>query len=798
MVLKKDTLYQDALEYHRAPNGPGKITITPTKAMVSQRDLALAYSPGVAAPCEEIVADPSTAALYTARGNLVAVITNGTAVLGLGDIGPLASKPVMEGKAVLFKKFAGIDCFDIEIEEKDPDKLVDIIASLEPTFGGINLEDIKAPECFEIEKKLKARMKIPVFHDDQHGTAIIVGTAFTNWIKLSGRKLKDVKLVSSGAGASAMACVNLLVALGLPKKNIILTDRNGVVWKGRNESMDPEKAQFAADTPHRTLAEAIKGADVFLGLSGPRVLNTDMVKSMAKAPLIMALANPTPEIMPEDARAAKPDAVICTGRSDYPNQVNNALCFPFIFRGALDVGATTINEEMKIACVHALSELTMQETTAEVAAVYGDVPLAFGPDYLIPKPFDNRLILELPPAVAKAAMDSGVATRPIKDFDLYRQQLEKYVYKSGQLMRPIYDRAATDPQRVAFAEGEETRVLHAAQTLVDDGIVKPILIGREEVVLARIKKLGLRLKKGVDFELVNPESDPRYKDYWQTYHKLMGRKGVTPAIAKQMIRTRNSAIAAMLLHKDDTDAVICGTIGRFDRHFKYITDVIGHADGAQTYAALNVMIMDKGTYFICDAFVNENPTAEQICDMTILAAEEVRRFGIEPKIALLSNSDFGSMQRPDAQKMRHATQLIKARAPNLEVEGEMTAAAALSEEIRNMMYPDSELKGRANLLIMPNIDAANITFHMLKAMGDGIVVGPLLLGAKKPAHIMIPSVTSRGIINAAACAAVAAQYCKQKRAAKSRSKKTTLKSVRPPTAKKAAGKKARKPGKKKK
>lgn len=757
MVLKKDQLYLDALEYHRNPGGPGKISITPTKALATQRDLALAYSPGVAAPCEEIAADPRKASEYTARGNLVAVITNGTAVLGLGDIGPLAAKPVMEGKAVLFKKFSGIDAIDIEIDEKDPDKLVDIIASLEPSFGAINLEDIKAPECFEIERRLKERMKIPVFHDDQHGTAIIVGTAFLNWIKYSGRKLKDVKLVTSGAGAAAMACVNLLVALGLPKKNITLSDRAGVVYKGRNESMDEMKEPYAQDTKARTLAEIIKGADVFLGLSGPGVLNGPMVKSMADAPLIMALANPTPEIMPEDARAAKPNAVICTGRSDYPNQVNNALCFPFIFRGALDVGATTINEEMKLACVHALSELTMAEATAEMTAVYGDINLKFGPDYLIPKPFDPRLILQLPPAVAKAAMKSGVATRPIEDFVAYAAQLEKYVFKSGQLMRPIYERAATSIKKIVFAEGEEQRVLHAVQTIVDDGIGRPLLIGREEVILARIRKYGLRLKKDVDFELVNPESDKRYNDYWSTYHEIMQRKGVTPALAKQIMRTRNTVIAAMMLHKGDADALICGTIGRYDRHFKYVTDVIEHTPGGETYAALNVMILSKGTYFLCDAFVNENPTAEQICDMTILAAEEVRRFGVEPKIALLSHSDFGSIDRADTIKMRKATQLIKTKAPDLEVEGEMTASAALSEEIRDMMFPHSEMKGQANLLIMPNIDAANIAFHMMRVMGDGIVVGPLLLGSSKPAHVLIPSVTSRGIVNAAAYAAVVAQ-----------------------------------------
>lgn len=778
MVLKKDKLYEAALEYHRNPNGPGKIAITPTKNLVSQYDLSLAYSPGVAAPCEEIAANPATASEYTARGNLVAVITNGTAVLGLGDIGPLAAKPVMEGKSVLFKKFAGIDAIDIEVDCKDTDKIVEIVASLEPSFGGINLEDIKAPECFEIERKLKARMKIPVFHDDQHGTAIIVSAAFTNWLKYAKRDIKKVKLVTSGAGASAMACVNLLVALGLPKKNITLTDRAGVVWKGRNEHMDEEKKLFAQDTPHRLLKDVIKGADVFLGLSAPRVLDKDMVASMADAPLIMTLANPTPEIMPEDARAAKPNAIICTGRSDYTNQVNNALCFPFMFRGALDVGATTINEEMKLACVKAIAELALEEPTAEVAALYGNETLQFGPEYLIPKPFDTRLILKIPPAVAKAAMDSGVATRPIRDFDAYEETLLKYVFKSGQLMRPIYHRAAQNPKRIAFAEGEDIRVLHAAQTAVDEGFAKPVLIGREEVITHRIKKLGLRLKKGAHFELVNPESDPRYNDYWSSYHKLMERKGVTPAIAKQMLRTRNSVIAAMMVHKDDADALICGTVGRYDRHFKYVTDILGHAPGTETYASLAVMIINKGTFFLCDPFVNHDPTPEQLCDMTLMAAEEVRRFGITPKIALLSHSDFGSADRPETVKMRRATQIIKECAPGLEVEGEMTASAALDEEVRQMMFPNSELKGQANLLIMPNMDAANITFHMMKTLSDGIAVGPLLLGTTKPAHILIPSVTARGIVNATAYASAALQMSESTGPDKAKEKVTRLKAKR--------------------
>lgn len=780
MVLKKDKLYQDALDYHRNPNGPGKISITPTKNLVSQRDLSLAYSPGVAAPCLEIAADPSTAPLYTARGNLVAVITNGTAVLGLGDIGPLAAKPVMEGKAVLFKKFAGIDAIDIEIDSKNTDQLVEIIAALEPSFGGVNLEDIKSPECFEIERRLKERMKIPVFHDDQHGTAIIVGAAFVNWLKLAKRNMKDVKLVTSGAGAAAMACVHLLVALGLPKKNIILTDREGVVWKGRNSHMDEEKKQYAVETKARTLAEVIKGADVFLGLSAPGVLTGAMVKTMADAPLIMALANPTPEIMPEEARAAKPNAIICTGRSDYTNQANNALCFPFIFRGALDVGATTINEAMKLACVKAIAELAHEEPTAEVAALYGDIPLSFGPEYLIPKPFDTRLILKLPPAVAKAAMDSGVATRPIADFDAYHESLLKYVFKSGQLMRPIYDRAANNPKRIAFAEGEETRVLHAVQTIVDEELAKPILIGREDVILSRIKKLGLRLKKNVNFELVNPEMDPRYNDYWGTYHKIMQRKGVTPAIAKQMVRTRNSVIAALMVHKDEADALICGTIGRYDRHYKYVTDVLGQPTNDKTYASLAVMIINKGTFFLCDPFVNPNPTAEQLCEMTLMAAEEVRRFGLVPKVALLSHSDFGSVERPETIKMRDATQLIRERAPELEVEGEMTGSAALDEGIREMMFPNTELKGQANLLIMPNIDAANIVFHMMKTLSDGIAVGPLLLGTTKPAHILIPSVTSRGIVNAAAYASACADVTVEKQIARSRSVKKPAKAKAKP------------------
>lgn len=756
---KKQKLYEAALEYHTRPHGPGKIAITPTKALSTTRDLSLAYSPGVAAPCEEIAKDPLKAMDYTARGNLVAVITNGTAVLGLGDIGALAAKPVMEGKAVLFKKFAGLDSIDIEVDETDVDKFIETVAALEPSFGGINLEDIKAPECFEIERRLKERMSIPVFHDDQHGTAIIVGAAFKNWIRLSGHDIKKIKLVASGAGASAISCLNVLVNLGLPKKNIFVTDRNGVVYKGRSESMDPQKAAFAQDTEHRTLDDVIDGANVFLGLSGPNVLKPDMVKKMADAPLLMTLANPTPEIMPEDAMAAKPDAIICTGRSDYPNQVNNVLCFPFIFRGALDVGATTINEDMKMACVNALAELTHQEATAEVAAVYADEKLEFGPEYLIPKPFDPRLIVELPIEVAKAAMKSGVAKRPIEDFDAYREKLERYIFKSGQLMRPVYDRARKDPKRVAFVEGEEYKTLRAVQTIVDDNIAKPILIGREEVILDRIDKLGLRLEKDKDYELVNPHHDDRYHDYWTMYHDLMARKGVSPDTAKKMIRTSHTSIAAIMIKRGEADAMICGTVGRYRKHLRNIRDVIGPAKGVKTLAALTALVLSSGTYFICDPYVNENPTKEHIVDMTLLAAEQIRRFGVTPRVALLSYSDFGSQEgNADVFKMREATSIIKERDPSLIIDGEMNADSALSERIRDLVFPGSSLEGDANLLVMPSIDAANITYNVLKVLGDGIVIGPLLLGTAHPAHILTPSVTARGMVNATALATVEAQF----------------------------------------
>lgn len=752
----KDSIREAALEYHRTGT-PGKIAIVPTKAMATQRDLAMAYSPGVAAPCEEIEKDPLKALDYTARGNLVAVISNGTAVLGLGDIGALASKPVMEGKAVLFKKFANIDSIDIEIDEKDPKKLIEIIASLEPSFGGINLEDIKAPECFEVERTLRERMKIPVFHDDQHGTAIIVGAALTNWLHISKRKITDIKLVTSGAGASALACLNLLVSLGLPKDNIIVTDREGVVYKGRTTNMDPEKAQFAVQTNARTLDDAIEDADVFLGLSAAGVLKKDMAKKMAKAPLILALANPTPEILPEEVREVKPDAVICTGRSDYNNQVNNVLCFPFIFRGALDVGATAINEQMKLACVHAIANLARKEVSAEVAAVYGGEQLVFGLDYMIPKPFDPRLIVELPMAVAKVAMETGVATRPITDWNAYREKLQSYTYRTSMAMRPLFTRAKADPKKVVYCEGEEERVLRAIQIVVDDNLAKPILIGRRSVVETRIKRLHLRLEEGKDFELIDPESDPRYRDYWTSYHQIMERRGVTPAVARTTLRTNTSVIGALMVAKGYADAVICGTIGSFRDHMKSICDIIGLQPGVESPAALSALIMNKGTYFITDTHVNPDPSIAQISEMTLMAAETVQRFGIKPKIALLSHSNFGTHDNDSAFKMRAALADIRQRAPDLEIDGEMNADAALSQTIREVVMPNSTLTGEANVLVMPNVDAANIAFNMLKVLGDAIAIGPLLLGMERPAHIVSTSITPRGIVNVTAVATVEAQ-----------------------------------------
>jgi malate dehydrogenase (oxaloacetate-decarboxylating)(NADP+) len=751
-----DTFKEAALDYHRQPS-PGKIAVQPTKPLATQRDLALAYSPGVAAACEAIVEDPAEASRVTARGNLVAVVTNGTAVLGLGAIGPLAAKPVMEGKGVLFKKFAGIDVFDIEVAETDPDRLVDIIAALEPTFGGINLEDIKAPECFYIEEKLRSRMRIPVFHDDQHGTAIIVGAAVTNALRLLGKRIEDVRLVASGAGAAALACLDLLVDLGMRLENITVTDIVGVVYEGRNELMDKRKERYARQTQARTLDQVIDGADIFLGLSAPRVLKPEMVARMAERPIILALANPTPEIMPEEAMAVRPDAIIATGRSDYPNQVNNVLCFPFIFRGALDVGATTINEQMKVAAVRAIAGLALAEPSDVVAMAYGDQQASFGSDYLIPKPFDPRLILEIAPAVAKAAMDSGVATRPITDFAAYRDRLNEFVFRSGLVMRPVFARAKQDPKRIAYAEGEEERVLRAAQVVVDDGLARPILIGRRDVVSRRAEKLGLRIRQGDHYDLVDPENDPRYNEYWKLYHQLMERRGVSPDAARTVLRTNTTVIGSLMLRRGEADAVICGTIGRYASHLKGVLDVIGLKPGVRIPAALSAVILSKGTYFLCDTYVSPNPTPYEIAEMTLLAAEEVRRFGIPPKVALVSHSNFGSHDDPEAEKMRAALSEILRRAPDLEVEGEMHADSALSEEIRDRIFPNSRLKGAANLLIMPTLDAANIAFNLLKVLGDGLSIGPILLGAAGPAHILTPSVSVRGIVNMSALATVDAQ-----------------------------------------
>ncbi|MFN3701406.1 MAG: NADP-dependent malic enzyme [Alphaproteobacteria bacterium] len=762
MTKDQDAFRQDALDYHQYPK-PGKIAIQPTTPLSTQRDLALAYSPGVAAPCEEIEKDPLKAYDYTSKGNLVAVISNGTAVLGLGAIGALASKPVMEGKSVLFKKFAAIDSMDIEIDETDVDKLVDIIASLEPTFGGVNLEDFKAPECFEIERRLRERMKIPVFHDDQHGTAIIVTAAFKNWIAYSGRDIKKIRLVANGAGASAIACLSLLVEAGLPRENIIVCDRVGVVYEGRNEGMDPAKEKFAVKTKLRTLEEAIKDADVFLGLSAAGAVSKPMVKSMAKNPLIMTLANPTPEIMPEEVREVRDDAIICTGRSDYTNQVNNVLCFPFIFRGALDVGATAINEEMKIACVEAIAALARKEVTPEVASVYSEETLEFGPDYLIPKPFDPRLIVDLPIAVAKAAMKSGVATRPIKDFAAYEQRLREFFIRSQLVMRPLMTRAKENPKRIVFCEGEEDNVLQAVQTVIDDGLAKPILIGRKKVVDIRIKRLGLRMKSGEDYELVDPESDARYRDYWEHYLRLMDRKGVTPATARYRVRTSPTVIGGLMVSRGDADGIICGTVGQYHRHLRHIRDIIGLKPGVETPAAMNALILpnNKGTYFFCDTQINPNPSIAQISEMTLLAAEEIKRFGIKPKVALLSNSNFGSIDTDTACKMRAAYADIRMRDRELEIDGEMQADAALSESIREKIMPNSNLSGEANLFIMPNVESANISFNMLKVLGEGISIGPLLLGVARPAHILTPAVTPRGILNATAIAVVGAQVQEQ-------------------------------------
>jgi malate dehydrogenase (oxaloacetate-decarboxylating)(NADP+) len=746
---KRAELRRAALEYHQFPT-PGKIAIAATKQLVNQHDLALAYSPGVAAPCEEIVKDPNNAFKYTSRGNLVAVITNGTAVLGLGDIGPLAAKPVMEGKAVLFKKFAGIDVFDIEINEKqDLDKLVDIIASLEPTFGGINLEDIKAPDCFYVERKLRERMKIPVFHDDQHGTAITVGAAILNGLKVVGKDPKKVKLVTSGAGAAALACLGLLVKLGIPRENIFVTDLAGVVYEGRTELMDEDKIVYVQKTSARTLGEIIEGADIFLGLSAGGVLKKEMVAKMASKPLIFALANPNPEISPEDVKAVRSDAVIATGRTDYPNQVNNVLCFPYIFRGALDAGASTITVEMEIAAVYAIAELAQAEQSEVVAAAYAGEQLAFGPEYLIPKPFDPRLMIKIAPAVAQAAADSGVALRPIPDMDAYREKLQSFVYASGTTMKPIFMAAKKGlKKRVAYAEGEEERVLRAAQIVVDEGLALPTLIGRPLVMAERIQKFGLRLREGIDYSVVNVEQDHRYRDFWQTYHRMTERKGITAQAAKIEMRRRLTLIGAMLLHKGDVDGLICGTWGSTSMHLQYLDQVIGKRPGVHTYACMNGLLLPERQVFLVDTHVNYDPTAAQLAEITTMAAEEMMRFGIRPKAALLSHSNFGSSNQPSAVKMRDTLELLRVRAPWLEVDGEMHGDVALDGAARAALMPNSTLSGDANLLVLPNIDAANIAYNLLKtAAGGNIAIGPVLLGAAKPVHILTASTTVRRIVN---------------------------------------------------
>jgi len=749
-----DKLREDALEYHRAaPHG--KISVVPTKPMATQRDLALAYSPGVAEACHAIVRDPAEASTLTSRGNLVAVVTNGTAVLGLGNIGALAGKPVMEGKACLFKKFANIDVFDIEIKESDPDKLVDIIASLEPTFGGINLEDIKAPECFYIERKLRERMKVPVFHDDQHGTAIVAAAAILNGLRFVGKDIARATLVCSGAGAAALACLDLLVSLGLLTENILVADSKGVLWRGRKDGMDASKERYARDTGARVLGDACVDADIFLGLSSAGVLTPAMVKTMARQPIILAMANPTPEIMPEDARAVRPDAIIGTGRSDYPNQVNNVLCFPFIFRGALDVGATTINEAMKLATVKALADLTHAEVPDEVASAYGAEGMRFGAEYLIPKPFDPRLIERIAPAVARAAMDSGVATRPIGDFDAYRNRLRRFVYQSGGSMEPVFQMARKAALRVIYAEGEEERVLRAAQVVVDEGLARPILVGRPDVINARIERYGLRLKIGVDCQCVNVGDDARYRETWTEYYNLCKRQGVSRAVAQTELRTRATLIAAMLVRRGDADAMLCGTVGAFSDHLQYVRRVIGLQPGVCTYAAMQMLILPNRQLFICDTHVNPEPTAEQICAMTLQAAAAVRRFGLQPSVALLSHSSFGSSEAPSAQKMRAALALIQASDPDFAVDGEMQGDAALSRPLLENVFPGSTLTSEANLLIMPNVDAANITYNVLRVTaGGGVTVGGILLGAARPVHILTPAATVRRIVNMSAVAAV--------------------------------------------
>jgi len=759
--MADENLKEAALEFHRrAP--AGKLGIVATKPLATQRDLSLAYSPGVAAACDAIAEDPATVAELTARGNLIGVISNGTAVLGLGAIGALASKPVMEGKAVLFKKFAGIDVFDIEVDETDVDRFVDVVAALEPTFGGINLEDIKAPECFEIEKRLRERMNIPVFHDDQHGTAIIVAAAVTNGLEVVGKRIDQVKLVCSGAGAAALACLNLLVALGMKRENIFVCDIAGLVYEGRTEEMDPYKAAFAQATDARTLGDVIGDADVFMGLSAPGVLKPDMVARMADKPIILALANPVPEIMPEDAKAAPPDAIIATGRSDYPNQVNNVLCFPFIFRGALDVGATEINEAMKIAAVQAIAELARMEVSEAVAAAYGgETHAGFGPDYIIPRPFDLRLILKIAPAVARAAMDSGVATRPIEDFDAYDQRLHEFVYRSGLVMKPVMDAARQDPQRVVFAEGESRRVLHAVQVVLDEGIARPLLVGRREVIGLRVKQLGLRIDPESEVEIVDPEDDPRYREYWTMYHELLGRKGVSPDLARTIVRTQNTVIAALMLRRGEADAMICGAQGNFKVNEHHVRDVIGMQEGVRDLSTLIMLILSQGTVFVADTHVTFVPSPEELAEMAAMAATEVQRFGIEPRIALLSHANFGSSETNSSRRMREAVAIMHRDFPELEVDGEMHADAALDDEIRERILPGSKLTRPANLLIMPTVDAAHIAYNLLKVLGDGLTVGPMMLGLKQPAHVLTASVTARGIVNMTAVACVEAQMMEQ-------------------------------------
>ncbi|CNH55331.1 bifunctional malic enzyme oxidoreductase/phosphotransacetylase [Yersinia aldovae] len=753
-----EQLKQSALDFHQFPT-PGKIQVSPTKPLATQRDLALAYSPGVAAPCLEIAADPLAAYKYTARGNLVAVISNGTAVLGLGNIGALAGKPVMEGKGVLFKKFSGIDVFDLEIDELNPDKLIDIIASLEPTFGGINLEDIKAPECFYIEQKLRERMKIPVFHDDQHGTAIICTAAVLNGLRVVNKQISDVKLVVSGAGAASIACLNLLVALGLKQHNITVCDSKGVIYKGREANMEGTKAAYAIeDNGQRTLGDAIPNADIFLGCSGPGVLTQDMVKTMAPSPLILALANPEPEILPPLAKAVRPDAIICTGRSDYPNQVNNVLCFPFIFRGALDVGATTINEEMKLACVHAIADLALAEQNDVVASAYGEQDLSFGPEYIIPKPFDPRLIVKIAPAVAKAAMDSGVATRPITDFNAYVEKLSEFVYKTNLFMKPIFSQAKKEMKRVVLAEGEEERVLHATQELVSQGLAYPILIGRPSVIDTRLKKLGLQITAGKDFEVVNNESDPRFNEYWHEYYQIMKRRGVSQEQARRAVIGNTTLIGSIMVHRGEADAMICGTIGTYHEHYDVVEKVFGFREGAHVAGAMNALLLPTGNTFIADTYVNDDPTPEQLAEITLMAAQTVRRFGIEPKVALLSHSSFGTSNCPAARKMRRTLELVNQMAPELEIDGEMHGDAALVESIRHNLMPDSPLKGAANVLIMPNMEAARISYNLLRVTSsEGVTVGPVLMGVAKPVHILTPIASVRRIVNMVALAVVEAQ-----------------------------------------